>query len=219
MRRRISRVLSIVAACSIAAAHAQEGDPDEEPRGALVPYLEVTAFAGYRMGGDFDIGTTDLEADLDDHGSFALAFDIARDEYSQYELYYGFQDSQLAQDSPIGPIGVKVEYLQIGGTLAVGDRPLFTPYITAGLGVTRFSPDSPATDDSTHFSLSLGGGLRFPVSPRFSLRLEARGHLTFLDTDTALFCASGAFGGVCALQGNGSSFIQYELLAGAGLAF
>jgi opacity protein-like surface antigen len=218
MRRRISRVLSIVAACSIAAAHAQDGEPEGEPQGALVPYLEVAAFAGYRMGGDFDIDP-DLEADLDDHGSFALTFDIARDEYSQYELYYGFQDSQLAQDSPIGQIGVKVEYLQIGGTLAVSDRPLFTPYITGGLGVTRFSPDSPGTDDSTHFSLSLGGGLRFPVSPRFSLRLEARGHVTFLDTDTALFCASGTFGGVCALQGNGSSFIQYELLAGAALAF
>jgi hypothetical protein len=218
MRRGI-RLLSVVAVCSVAAAHAQEGEAGDESRGALVPYIEVTGFAGYRMGGDFDIGTTDLEADLDDDGSFALAVDIARDDVSQYELYYSVQDSQLAQDSPIGQIGVKVEYLQIGGTLAISDRPLFTPYILALAGVTRFSPDSPGTDDSSHFSFSLGGGLRFPLSQRFSLRMEARGHLTFTDTDTALFCASGTFGGVCAIQGNGSSFIQYELLAGAAFAF
>jgi opacity protein-like surface antigen len=218
MRRSI-KLLSVVAACSIAAAHAQDCDPEEGSGGALVPYIEVAGFAGYRMGGNFDVDSLDTDADLDDHSSFALAFDIARDDYSQYELYYSSQDSQLGQDSPIGPVGVKVEYLQIGGTLAVSDRPVFTPYITAGLGVTRFSPDAPGTDDSSHFSFSLGGGLRFPLSQRFSLRLEARGHLTFVDTDTALFCASGAFGGVCALQGSGSTFIQYELLAGAAFAF
>jgi opacity protein-like surface antigen len=217
MRRRI-HLLSVVAACSIAAA-AQAQEEDEEAGGALVPYIEVTPFAGYRMGGDFDVGTMDLDADLDDHGSFALALDLARDPYSQYELYYGRQESQLAQDSPIGQIGVTVEYLQIGGTLVVSDQPAFTPYIVAGLGVTRFSPDSPGTDDSSHFSFSLGGGLRFPISQRFSLRMEARGHLTFVDTDTALFCASGAFGGVCAIRGEGSTFIQYELLAGAAFAF
>jgi opacity protein-like surface antigen len=218
MRRRI-HVLSVVAACSLAtAAQAQEEEGDE-PRGALVPYIEITPFAGYRMGGDFNVGAMDLDADLDDHGSFGLALDLARDRYSQYELYYGRQESQLAQDSPIGPIGVTVEYLQLGGTLVVSDQPAFTPYIVAGLGVTRFSPDGPGTDDSSHFSFSLGGGLRFPISQRFSLRLEARGHLTFVDTDASLFCASGAFGGVCAIQGEGSTFIQYELLAGAGFAF
>jgi opacity protein-like surface antigen len=213
------RLLSVVAACSFAVAQAQEGEPESQSRSALVPYMEVTGFAGYRMGGDFDIGDSDLEADLDDHGSFALAVDLARDDTSQYELYYSVQDSQLAQDSPIGPVGVKVEYLQIGGTLAVSDRPVFTPYIVATAGVTRFSPDAPGTDDSSHFSFSLGGGLRFPLNQHFSLRLEARGHLTFVDTDTALFCASGAFGGVCALEGSGSTFIQYELLAGAAFAF
>jgi opacity protein-like surface antigen len=218
MRRGIL-VLSVVAACSFAAAAPAQEEEGEEPRGALVPYWEITPFAGYRMGGDFDVGDMDLDADLDDHGSFALALDLARDRYSQYELFYSRQESQLAQDSPIGPLDLTVEYLQLGGTLVVSDQPAFTPYIVAGLGVTRFSPDGPGVDDSSHFSFSLGGGLRFPISSRFSLRLEARGHLTFVDTDTALFCASGAFGGVCAIRGEGSTFIQYELLAGAGFAF
>ncbi len=217
MRRRI-HILSVVAACSIGGA-AQAQEEEDEPRGALVPYMEITPFAGYRMGGDFDVGDMDLDADLDDHGSFGVALDLARDEYSQYELYYGRQESQLTQDSPIGPLGVTVEYLQLGGTLVVNDYPSFTPYIIGGLGVTRFSPDVGGTDDSTHFAFSLGGGLRFPISQRFSLRMEARGHVTFVDTDTALFCASGAFGGVCAIRGEGSTFIQYELLAGAAFAF
>ena len=219
MRRSI-KLLSIVAACSIAAAHAQEGDPEEGSGGALVPYIEVIGFAGYRMGGNFDVDTTDLDADLDDHSSFALAFDIARDDVlavrallqlAGFAARAGFADRADRRESRV----------PADRRYAGRQRPARSsrPYITAGLGVTRFSPDPPGTDDSTHFSLSLGGGLRFPLNQRFSLRLEARGHLTFLDTDTALFCASGAFGGVCALQGNGSTFIQYELLAGAAFAF
>src|SRR5262245_222183 len=66
--QRTTLVASVVAACSIAAAHAQEGDPEEGARGALVPYIEVAGFAGYRMGGDFDLDSSDASADLDDHG-------------------------------------------------------------------------------------------------------------------------------------------------------
>ena len=49
---------------------------------------------------------------------------------------------------------------------------------------------SPGTDD-TRFSFSLGAGLKVPVTPRFGIRLEARGFLTLVDSDSAMFCASG----------------------------
>ena len=73
--------------------------------------------------------------------------------------------------------------------------------------------------DSTKFSLSIGGGLRIPVSERFSIRLEARGFLTFVNTDSRFFCTSGALGGACAIRADGNTFIQYEALAGAAFAF
>jgi hypothetical protein len=58
-----------------------------------------------------------------------------------------------------------------------------------------------------------------PVTDRFNFRLEARGFVTLVDTDSAIFCASGSFGGVCSIRARGSTFTQFELLAGAAFAF
>jgi hypothetical protein len=58
-----------------------------------------------------------------------------------------------------------------------------------------------------------------PITERFGVRLEARGYLTFVDSESAFFCASGSFGGVCAIRAKSDTFIQYELLAGATYSF
>jgi hypothetical protein len=51
------------------------------------------------------------------------------------------------------------------------------------------------------------------------LKFEARGYLTFIDTQSSIFCASGSFGGVCSIRAKGSTFTQFDLLAGAAFAF
>lgn len=184
--------------------------------------FEVTPFAGYRFGGDFDVdtgGTTRQNVDLDDHGSFALALDLRRDEESQYELFYSHQQTNLERDSPLGPLGLNVEYLHIGGTLDVNQEMLLKPYVVGTLGLTRLSPEPGRASDNTRFSFSLGGGLRVPVSDHFSLRFEARGFLTFVNTNASFFCSSSSAGGFCSIHGSGSTFLQYELLAGAAFAF
>jgi hypothetical protein len=96
---------------------------------------------------------------------------------------------------------------------------LWKPYIVGTLGATRFHADAAEASDDTRFSISLGGGLRVPFSERFSLRLEARGYVTFVDSDSALFCKTGSFGAVCELRASGSTFIQYEVLGGLAFAF
>ncbi len=59
-----------------------------------------------------------------------------------------------------------------------------------------------------------------PISQRFAVRLEARGFVTFVNSDSAFFCASGAsIGGACAIQAKTDAFFQYELLAGATFKF
>ena len=207
-----------------ASAHAAEQD-DEEDRSQDAPTtrFEITPFVGYRLGGDFAVdgptsGTTQ-DADLDDHGSFAIALNLRRDELSQYELFYSRQETNLEPDSPLGPLGINVEYLHIGGTLVADDEILLKPYVVGGLGLTRLTPEPGRVSDNTRFSVSLGGGVRVPFSQNFSLRLEARGFLTFVNTDSSFFCSSSSAGGFCAIRGSGSTFIQYELLAGAAFAF
>lgn len=192
----------------------------EEDRGAsrrdLTPY-EVTPFIGYRLGGNFDIANSSQRANLADHGAFAIAFDLRRDEASQYELTYAREETRLESTSPLAPLDVNVEYLHLGGTLDVNNDLPLQPYVIGSLGATRFTLQSGTSD--TRFSLSLGGGLRVPVTPRFGLRLEARGYVTLIDTSSAIFCASGSFGGVCSIRARGSTFTQFELMAGAAFAF
>ncbi len=202
----------------IATAAAADDEQQGRPAQDLTAY-ELTPFIGYRMGGDFDIANTNprQRANLDDHGSFALAFDLRRDEVSQYEVLYARQESRLELDSPLAPLDVNVEYLHLGGTLGVDEEMLLRPYIVGTLGITRFKLQS-GTDD-TRFSFSLGGGVRVPVTPRFNIRLEGRGFLTLIDTDSAIFCASGSFGGVCSIRAKGSTFFQFELMAGAAFSF
>jgi opacity protein-like surface antigen len=192
-------------------------DPADDSEGFY--YWEVTPFVGYRLGGDFEIAGTEADADLDDDRSFGIAITLAIDNYSAYELLYSRQEASFASASPVAPLDLDVEYLHLGGTLLVNDELPVGPYIAGGLGITRLSPQSGGGSNDTRFSLSLGAGVKLPVSRSFSVRLEARGYVTFVDTDTSFFCASGSQGGICAIQSSGDAFIQYELLAGVSFAF
>jgi opacity protein-like surface antigen len=212
--------LTVFAALSIwSAGRATADEEREDAEKRLRTLYEITPFVGYRLGGDFDMANSTQSADLDDHGSYAFSVAVRRDESSQYELTYARQETQVERTSPLAPLDVNVEYLHLGGTLDAqveSDFPL-RPYLLGGLGITRLTLSS-GTDD-TRFSFSLGGGLRVPVTPRFNIRLEARGFLTLIDSNSAIFCASGSFGGVCSIRAKGSTFTQFELMAGAAFAF
>ena len=205
---------AVVAAAMLGftAAHAAEPPPQEPAR------FEVAPFAGFALGGSFTRQDTGQNVDVGNHGSFALALDTVADVASQYELFYSHQSTTLRGDPTLAPTGVSVEYLHIGGTLLLDEAPPVKPYLAGGLGVTRFSPPAPGLVD-TRFSLSLGLGLRVPVARRLQLRLEARGFLTLVSSDTSLFCGSDQTGLVCQIHGHGSTFLQGQALAGVAFAF
>jgi opacity protein-like surface antigen len=119
----------------------------------------------------------------------------------------------------LAPVSIDVEYLHIGGTVALDEAQRVKPYLAGGLGITRFNPDPALGHEDTRFSVSLALGLRVPVSPHFSLRLEGRGLLTPVNTDSALFCRSDQSGALCQVRVRGSSFFQFDFLAGAAYAF
>lgn len=210
--RRVAWLLGPL--CFASAVHG--GDAEDPP---LLPVLEITAFGGYRFGGELDVTNPEENLPIADHSSFAVALDVARDEHSQYQLFYSRQATRLKNSASIGPVPLKIEYLQLGGTL-VSDwpRPII-PYGLGTLGVTRMTPDAPDSDASTNFSISLGAGLRVPVNRRLTLKLEGRGYMTFVDTDAAFQCVSGPAGGACRVLAKGQSMWQFELLAGLAFAF
>jgi hypothetical protein len=181
-------------------------------------HFEMTPFIGLRMGGSFE-SDTGRRIDVNDHGSFGLALGVPAGNDTQYEVFYGRQSAAMQGASSLAPSRVAVEYLHFGGTAPLDDELAIKPYVFGGLGVTRFSPVSREGRENTHFSLSLGPGLRVPLNPHFALRLEARGYVTFVNPDTALFCRSDQTGLLCRVRSRGSAFIQYELLAGAAFTF
>jgi opacity protein-like surface antigen len=190
----------------------------EQAYGDEPPQFSISPFVGYRVGGDFRLSDTGQLISLDDHAAFALAVDARADEGREYEFFYSRQSTAL-RGNGFAPVGTVVEYLHIGGTLALADEGWIRPYFGGGLGVTRLSPGlAPGTDD-TRFSVSLALGLRAPLTQHFSLRLEARGYITPLNTDTALFCRSDQGGALCQVRVRGSALFQGDFLAGATYAF
>jgi opacity protein-like surface antigen len=212
-------LLFVVGTVGAAVAQAQGTPADDGDSDSSLMRWEVTPFIGYRMDGDFDISGAPGGGDLDDQGSFGFAVNLLIDETASYELFYSRQEASFADTSALAPFDLDVEYLHIGGTLLLSDELPIAPYMVGGLGLTRFSPQTGTGSDDSRFSVSLGAGVKLPVTQRFGVRLEARGFLTFVNSDSAFFCVSDSQGGACAVQAKTDSFFQYELLAGATFSF
>jgi opacity protein-like surface antigen len=151
---------------------------------------------------------------LVDHPALALTLDVGPEDSSeQYELLYSREDTGLRSSAGMRLADVTVEYLHLGGTVLFPDAERIKPYIVGGLGVTRFTPSGGGSTDA-RFSMSLGLGLKWPLTRRISFRLEARGFVSVVDSDTASLCATGQNGLACNIHGSGHTFVQGEFLAG-----
>ncbi len=188
-------------------------------RAEELPLVQVAAHAGYRAGGGLEDMTTGEDRDFDEGGSFALAFELRyrKGDDRFYQLWYSRQESAVAD--ALGQYDVDIEYLHLGGTLPIGEHERVQPYFAAGLGATRFSSPEPGSSDQTRLSGSLAIGLAIPLAEHAALRLEARGYLTAVDSDRAIFCRSDNGGGFCRIVASGSTLFQAEVLAGIAFRF
>jgi opacity protein-like surface antigen len=175
--------------------------------------FELTALLGYRGGGDFDELEGPANPNIDPETSYGFALGGYSTPQTRYELIYDLQQTSI-QDLRID---LDVEHLHIGGTSTFGDADGAEPYIAGGLGATRLQPS--VGDDETRFSISLGFGIQVPINERLGVRLEARGYLVSMSSDSQIFCASGTSGGNCLVRAAGDTMFQYALLGGIGLKF
>lgn len=184
-----------------------------------LPKFQAVVNAGYRAGGSLEDVTTGEDRDFDEGTSFALALELqyARGDDRYFQLWYSRQESEV--DDGVETFDADIEYLHIGGTVPFGDTGRAQPYFAAGLGATRLSSPAADTGDRTYFSGSIGVGLDVPLAKHASFRLEARGYLTLVDSDSAIFCRSDNLGGVCRIVASGSSLFQAEALAGIAFRF
>lgn len=203
--------LILTTLCLPGLTHAQE----PEPR------YEITPFAGYRVGGEFDDRDDFISLEAGESNAWGITVNGRADQNTQWEVLYARQSTDvdtLAVVPGSPALDLDIDYLHIGGTYLFDSQP-GQPYIVATLGATRFDPEPSRYDAKTYFSGSLGAGWKIALGRRLGLRFEARGFATFLDTDTSLFCESTEAGGSCLIIGSGDVFAQWEARAGLSFRF
>ena len=190
---------------------------------ADTPRFEITPFAGYRTGGEFEATVEATgerrDVDIEDGGSFGLDLGLYRDPNGIYQLLYSRQSTGIDSSDPtLGQVDVETEYYQFGGTLFFPEEHWYIPYLSLTIGATRFSADG-GYDSKTRFSGSLGGGFRLPFNDNIAATLGVRGYLTFVNSDTDILCISDAEGADCLLRSSGSTYFQAEAQLGMTVAF
>ncbi len=177
--------------------------------------IEITPYAGFTFGGSFDDNTAGGSLDVEPGESFGLILDLSASGETQYELFYGYQRTELTGGGTFGgnPLfDLDIHYLHLGGTYLFPEERV-RPYIAGGLGATILVPDGEGLGSKAYFSLSLGGGVKIPLSGRIGLRFEGRGFLTILPESTEIFCVSSG-GAACRVSVQGDLLGQVLLLGG-----
>jgi len=175
----------------------------------------ITPLLGWRTSSSLEDSNTGDSIDLKETGSFGIILSMKQKRDSNYDFLFSRQDTELQSSSSTGsPTALRFDYYHLGGTVFY-DHDDLHPFISGGLGATHISPANDNFSSETKFSLSIGGGLKFPLSQNTGLRLEARGYGTVVDSDGSILCANGA----CVAKFTGSLFMQFEAFAGLTVAF
>lgn len=175
----------------------------------------VALLGGYRFGSDFEENEPPEGASLAEARSFGLLVSLPEGPTTDYEFFFHRQNTQLTSSEADGTsktFDLTVDYWQAGGRYFLdGERVL--PFVSGSLGLTHFDPNLSGGKSETRFSLSLGGGVKIPLTQHWSLRFDLRGFLTAIESGGSMFCAEGR----CAVRVAGGGFWQADV--GAGLSY
>lgn len=185
--------------------------------------VELTPFAGFRLGGDFEVrsaGTSTTEdLTFDDTRSLGLTLNVDLAEPGkQLELYFARQETQVHSSEalftpPATALDVVIVQLQFGG-LYFPEGGTTGPFVSGVAGLTRLEPKPDGLRNHNRASISLGGGYKLPLNRNLLMRFDLRGIYTALDNGASVFCSGG-----CTAVFESSGFIQVEASAGLTLRF
>jgi len=185
---------------------------------AIAGDFEITPFAGYTWGGQFNDSVTGAKLTVNEKSNYGVMVDINHKEQTQIELYFSHEPTQLKANS--GPLtgnplfDLDIDYYHLGGTYVM-DTGNIRPFLVGTLGATHMIPQGPGLDALTKFSLSLGGGVKLFATDHIGVRLEGRWFGTLSNGSGSAFCT----GGKCAINVEGELFSQFVANAGLIIAF
>jgi opacity protein-like surface antigen len=176
---------------------------------------EITPYVGWRTSDTLEEEATGATIDLKEARSFGVIVSMQQKPNTNYDFLFSRQTTELeSTNSLVDATSLRFDYYHIGGTVFY-DHEQLHPFVTGGLGATHISPANAAFSSETNFSLSIGGGLKFPMTRTIGLRLEVRGYGTVVDSNGSILCADGG----CVAKFKGSLFLQVEANAGLSIAF
>lgn len=183
--------------------------------------VEIIPLLGFRGGGEFIDTVDDTKHTLESSEIYGLILSWPYERGKNFEVYYSHQSTNLNSITVSAPapnnsvdIPLTVDYLHFGGTAPISDEDKLKTFVSGGLGFTYMSPDYTGAQSDLRASLSIGVGLKWPMTERISLRLETRGLATLYNNNSAIFCNGG-----CAISVSGNMFLQGEVFAGLGFKF
>ncbi len=151
-----------------------------------------------------------------DGRAYGLSLDYApaRDAEVKLEVLWSRQDSgfNLEGAAGVSHVRMSIDEFQVGGVLEISQG-RFHEYMTGLMGASLFSPSG--FDSDVHFSVSLGGGVKFFLFRNVALRADLRGYCTLVDSDSA-FISSG---GLTIIHFSGDTLWQGEITGGITIAF
>jgi opacity protein-like surface antigen len=175
---------------------------------------EITPFVGWRTSSSLEDADTGATIDLKETDSFGIILSMKKSRDTNYDFLFSRQSTELqSSTTPSDNESLRIDYYHLGGTVLY-DHDQLHPFVSGGLGATHISPANDNFSSETKFSLSIGGGLKFPLSQNIGLRLEARGYGTVVSSGGTILCSGG-----CVAKFTGSLFMQFEASAGLSIAF
>jgi hypothetical protein len=181
----------------------------------------VAPFGGYSFGSSAlsaidENGVEQSSVNFAESNHWGVMAGVTTPDPGSIYLLYSHQPSQLKVTSNLNQdviSSLDVDYLHIGGALYF-PKGNFRPYITTSAGLTQMRPGDSFSNE-TNFSMGIGGGAEYQITPRFSLFADVRGYATFISSSQALFCNSGN----CKWFVDADLMWQGQLNAGAKLLF
>ncbi len=183
--------------------------------------VEIIPLLGFRGGGEFVDVQTNKKHTLESSKVYGLILSFPYERGKNIEVYYSHQSTQLNSLTLAAPaptsvtnIPITIDYLHFGGTAPISDSKDLKTFASGGIGFTYLSPDFPNSQSDLRASLSIGFGLKWPITEKIALRLETRGLATLYNNNSEIFCNGG-----CTIKVNGNFFMQGEVFAGLGFSF
>jgi hypothetical protein len=165
--------------------------------------VEVAPFFGLQYGGAL-VAPSGGKVRIDVGPQYGATLDVAFAQRWSIELLYARQETEVASTPRIG---LAVERYMAGAReeKEVG-RGRFLG--VALIGLTRVVPDGLGADE--RFTVAVGLGVRWPLTPRLGLRADARGYYAIVSSGSGTACLNGS----CLLVFGSSGVWQGDITAG-----